>query len=217
MKRKFAVIGLGRFGSTIALELARLGNEVLGIDSDRRRVDEIADHVTYAALADGEDEKALRELDVANYDAVIVAIGENIEANVLCSLVVKGLGVKQVWAKAVSHNHHRILAKLGVNRIVQPEFEMGQRVAQALNYPMVLDYIYLGHDQYVVEVRATERIAGQTLGKLDFYGRLSLKLLLVKRDRKTLAPPPEDWLVQEDDQFLFVGALANLRLLALEL
>src|SRR5690606_41623458 len=125
--------------------------------------------------------------------------------------------VRQWWSMAVDTNHHRVLSKLGVSRIVQPEFEMGQRVDQALNYPTVLDYIYLGHDQYVVEVRATERIAGQTLGKLDFYGRLSLKLLLVKRDRKTLAPPPEDWLVQEDDQFLFVGALANLRLLALEL
>src|SRR5690606_9322823 len=184
MKRKFAVIGLGRFGSTIALGLARLGNQVLGIDSDRRRVDAVADHVTDAALADGEAEEALRERAGANSDRVIGGIGEQRGDQGLCSLVVKGLGVKQVWAKAVSHNHHRILAKLGVNRIVQPEFEMGQRVAQALNYPMVLDYIYLGHDQYVVEVRATERIAGQTLGKLDFYGRLSLKLLLVKRDRK---------------------------------
>src|SRR5690606_41398524 len=79
LKRKFAVIGLGRFGTTIALELARLGNEVLGIDSDRRRVDEIADLITHAALADAEDEKALRELDVPNYDAVIVAIGERSE------------------------------------------------------------------------------------------------------------------------------------------
>lgn len=75
MKRKFAVIGLGRFGSTIALELARLGNEVLGVDANRRRVDEVADHITHAAVADGEDEKALRELDIASYDAVIVAIG----------------------------------------------------------------------------------------------------------------------------------------------
>jgi len=217
LKRKFAVIGLGRFGSTIALELARLGNEVLGVDANRRRVDEVADHITHAAVADGEDEKALRELDIASYDAVIVAIGENIEANVLCSLVVKGLGVKQVWAKAVSHNHHRILAKLGVNRVIQPEFEMGQRVAQALNYPMVLDYIHLGHDQYVVEIRATERVAGKTVGELDLQGRLSLRLLLVKRNREALAPPPEDWLVQEEDQFLLVGSLANLRLLALEL
>src|SRR5690606_5486886 len=111
MKRKFAVIGLGRFGSTIALELARLGHEVLGVDQDRRRIDEVVDQVTHAVIADAEDEKALRELDISSYDAVVVAIGENIEANILSSLVVKSLGVKEVWAKAISHNHHKILAK----------------------------------------------------------------------------------------------------------
>ena len=217
MKRKFAVIGLGRFGSTIALELARLGHEVLGVDQDRRRIDDVADQITHAAIADAEDEKALRELDIPNYDAVVVAIGENIEANILSSLVVKSLGVKEVWSKAISHNHHKILAKLGIDRIVHPEFEMGQRVAQALNYPQVMDYIALGHDQFVVEVRASERIEGKTLAQLDFETRLSVRLLGVKRGRDFVSPPPVDWHVEPADQLLFAGPLANLRLLSPEL
>ena len=217
MKRKFAIIGLGRFGTTIALELARQGHEVLAVDQDRRRVDDVVDRVTHAVIASAEDERALRELDLASYDAAVVSIGENIEASILCSLLVKDLGVKEVWAKAVSHHHHRILAKLGIHRIVHPEFEMGMRVAQALNYPQVMDYISLGHDQYVVEVRASERVAGKTLAQMEYAERLHITLLSVKRDHDLNVLPPADWRLETGDQLLFVGELGNLRLLSSEL
>lgn len=217
MRNKFAVIGLGRFGTTVALELARAGHEVLAVDRERRRVDAVADSVTHAVIADAEDERALQELGLADYDAVLVAIGENIEANIMCTLVLKNQGVKQVWSKAISHNHHKILARVGADRIVHPEFEMGLRVARSLTYPLMADYLSLGHEQFLVEARVSPRVFGKTLNQLDYEGRLQLQVLSLKRKRELFSPPPRDLPLEEDDLLLFIGRLPNLRLLSAEL
>lgn len=118
--RSFAVIGLGTFGTTVASELARFGNHVLGIDTIERNVSRVAETLAEAVIADGRDEQALREAGVGNYDVAVVAIGEELEANILCSMNVKLLGVPTVWVKAMSRTHHRILTKLGADRVIQP-------------------------------------------------------------------------------------------------
>ncbi|MGB7479429.1 MAG: TrkA family potassium uptake protein [Burkholderiaceae bacterium] len=210
MKRTFVVIGLGAFGGTVARELARLGHDVLCIDSDAGRINDIADAVTQAVVADARDEKALRDLGVAEADAVVVAIGEDIEANILITLNVKNMYRPQVWAKALTHNHHRILQKLGADHIVHPEHDMGLRLAHALTYPEVADYINLGHDLFTVEVRASERLAGQKLAALELAQR-KIRLLLVKRGREVLLPVPEDLEFAAGDQVVLLGALGDLR------
>ncbi|MGB6053945.1 MAG: TrkA family potassium uptake protein [Burkholderiaceae bacterium] len=210
MKRTFVVIGLGAFGGTVARELARLGHDVLCIDSDAGRINDIADAVTQAVVADARDEKALRDLGVAEADAVVVAIGEDIEANILITLNVKNMYRPKVWAKALTHNHHRILQKLGADHIVHPEHDMGLRLAHALTYPEVADYINLGHDLFTVEVRASERLAGQKLAALELAQR-KIRLLLVKRGREVLLPVPEDLEFAAGDQVVLLGALGDLR------
>lgn len=213
MKHTFTIIGLGVFGSTIALELARLGHEVLGIDLDTKRTSDIADRITQAVIADARDEKVLRDLGVHESDVVVVAIGEDIEANILAALIVKGMAKPIVWAKALNHNHHRILQKLGTDHIVHPEHEMGLRLARALMYPEVLDYIQLGNDQFIVEVRASERLQGKGVDALQLaaYG---VQLLLVKHQKEVMAPAPLHYLFAENDQLVLLGSLNNLQRLS---
>lgn len=210
MKRTFTIVGLGAFGSTVARELSRLGNDVLCIDMNAERVNEIADDVTQAVVADARNEDTLRDLGVHESDAVVVAIGEDLEANILVTLTVKNMPKPEVWAKALNHNHHRILHKLGADHIVHPEHEMGMRLAHAMMYPEVVDYISLGHDVFTVEVRASEKIAGQTAAALKLQEN-DVHLLLVKHQREILAPPPADYVFRIGDQLVMAGLLPNLR------
>ncbi|KIO48165.1 TrkA family potassium uptake protein [Nitrosospira sp. NpAV] len=210
MKHTYSVIGLGVFGSTIALELSRLGHDVIGIDLNPNLVSEIADRITQAVIADARDEKVLRDLGVHECDGVVVAIGEDIEANILATLIVKGMPKPQVWAKALNPNHHRILEKLGTDHIVHPEHEMGLRLARGMIYPEVMDYISLGHEQFTVEVRASERLAGQKMDALHLLEN-DLQCLLIKHQNKVMAPPPQQYVFQLNDKILLLGTLGNLR------
>ena len=162
-KQQFIVIGLGIFGATIARELTRLGHEVLGIDSDEQQVDRLADEITHAVIADVTDENSLIELNAGSYDAAVVAIGRNVEATMLATLQLKELGVEKVWAKALTNQHYRILEKLGAARIIAPEFEMGVRISQELNYPMVHDYLGLDDDYFIVDFHTTEGMVGKSI------------------------------------------------------
>ncbi|MFJ7567653.1 potassium channel family protein [Herminiimonas sp. NPDC097707] len=210
MKRTFTVIGLGAFGSTVARELARLGNDVLGIDLDPAHVNAIADDITQAVVADARDEDTLRDLGVHDCDAVVVAIGEDLEANILVTLTVKNMPKPEVWAKALNHNHHRILHKLGADHIVHPEHEMGLRLAHAMMYPEVVDYISMGHDLFTVEVRASEKLVGLSVAALQL-GERGVHLLLIKHQRELLTSPPGDYIFRPGDQLVMAGTLDNLR------
>ena len=166
MKHQYAVIGLGSFGSTIAQELTRLGHDVMGVDIDGERVEYYADKLSQTLIADGTSDKVVAELDLPAFDAVVVAIGENLEASILTTLALKSAEVEQVWVKAISEPHHRILSRLGANRIIHPEHEMGIRVAQTIVHPEMLDYISLGNDWLVVEVKVDKRFVGMTASEL---------------------------------------------------
>lgn len=210
MKSTVTVIGLGVFGSTVALELARFGYDVLGIDLNPTRTNEIADSIAQAVVADARDERVLRELGVHESDVVVVAIGEDIEANILAALLVKSMPKPKVWAKALNHNHHRILQKLGTDHIVHPEHEMGLRVARTLIYPEVMDYISLGDDQFVSEVRASERLVGKTMEAMHLEEH-GVQCLLIKHDGLAMMPPPEHYQFELGDQILLFGTLGRLR------
>jgi trk system potassium uptake protein TrkA len=164
LKRKhFGVIGLGRFGSAIAMTLTELGHDVIGIDGDEARVQEFADFITHTLQIDATDEKALRAAGFQDVDVAVVSIGEDIESSVLVVMQLHELGIQTIVAKAVTPLHGRILEKLGVSRVISPEREMGVRVAHSLVMPNVLDYIELSRDFSIVELPAPAAFAGQTL------------------------------------------------------
>lgn len=208
-QQQFIVIGLGVFGATIARELTRLGHDVLGIDSDAQRVDRMADEITHAVIADVTDESSLIELNAGSYDVAVVAIGRNVEATMLATLQLRELGVEKVWAKALTNQHHRILERLGATRIIAPEYEMGVRISQELNYPMVHDYLSLDDDYFVVEFRATDDLVDKTIG--DLVGELDVKPLVAKRHKKAHTNPDHTWTILAGDKLVLSGQLEDLR------
>lgn len=211
MKSKYvAVIGLGTFGSTIAKTLASFGDQVLGIDIDEKRASSLADELTDVVIADGRDEDALREAGVEGYDTVVVAIGEDLEANILCTMNVKMLGVETVWAKSVSETHHRILRKIGVDRVIHPEEEIGHHIAQVLHNPLVRDYISLGNSFYIVDVQVPERLDGNTLKDTNL-AKYEIRCLGLMRAGSLLEQDGPESTLQNGDKLLLLGKRDNLQ------
>lgn len=211
---QFAVIGLGRFGSAASLELMRMGHSVLGIDNDPKIVDKYADHLSRAVIADVTDSAAVQELGLDNYDVVLIAIGDDVQASLVSVVHLKAVGVAKIWVKAISHAQHLILHKLGVNRIIHPEEEMGVRVAQMLSYPMVNDYISLGNGEFVVEITASERLDEISLGEVLHQDNTAVEVLLIKRKTQILVRPTDDFILQAKDILVIFGPLQALRNIA---
>lgn len=213
---RFLVIGLGRFGTAIAKELVRLGNIVVGVDTDAKLVNRLADSFTEALIADVTDEQALRELNATQYDAVVVAIGSSLETSILCILHLKSLGVKNIWVKAASKAHHTILSKLGVTRVIHPEVEMGVRIAQALNYPMINQFMRLGNGIYLVEVEVKPQWHNKTLREIfsQLSGADSVQAVTVRRKTEIKTVLPKDFILLEEDRLVLAGSQSALKSLA---
>lgn len=211
---QFAVIGLGRFGSAASLELMRLGHSVIGVDANAKIVNQMADQLTLAAIADATDEHALKDLNITTCDAVLVAIGDNLEASILCVLLLKNMNIKEIWVKATSKPHHTILSRIGVTRIIHPEEEMGIKVAQSLNYPMVNQYMTIGHNLYVVEIKITEKCQGISVETLLKEVQDSIDPLLVRRKRAILKPIEQSFVLEAGDSLVLAGSLNALKTIA---
>ena len=210
---QFAVIGLGSFGATVALELTRLRHDVIGIDTNKRNVENISDQITHAVIADATDEHVLDELNIQNCDAVVVAIGEDIEASILCVLNLKNLGVEKILVKAKTKAHHTILSHLHVSKIIHPEEDMGVRIAQALNYPMVSRYMDLSDERYIVKVPVHEKLNNVNLSGI-LKQEPHIKLLLLKRDQQILYETDSNFTLQTGDVLILEGLLNHLRKLS---
>lgn len=206
-KTQFAVIGLGRFGGSLARELTSLGYEVLGIDLDEEAVEEMKDHLTHVVIADTTDEEVLKSLGIRNFDVVVVAIGEDIQASILTALLLKDLGVKQVVIKAASHLHGKVLTKIGVDRVIFPERDMGIRVAHQLASPSLLDYIELSKDYTIAEISVPGRLDGRSLKELNLRAKYGVNVVAInkKENRGVNIAPTADDLLHEGDMLVIIG------------
>lgn len=202
-KRKFVVIGLDVLGSTVARELASFGNHVLGICTDEDRVNELADCLSEAVIADARDADALREAGVDQYDVAVVAI-KNLEANILAAMNTKLLGVSEVWAKASTRVHHAILTRLDVDRVIHPEQEVGRHIAQMLHNPQVRDYIRVGEHTHVVDFAVPEKLADHPLADLKLQDRFEIRCLGLVRGPDYIGADA-DVRLQRDDKLLLLG------------
>jgi trk system potassium uptake protein len=205
MKGQYAVIGLGRFGSSLATTLHQAGNEVLAIDRNEERIEEYKDHVTYAVVADSTDEEALKNVGIRNFDAVIVAIGDDIQASILTVLILKELGVKKVVAKAINQRHGQVLYKVGADWVVFPERDMGERVATQLMSPNVLDYIELAKDYSIEEVKVHPSMIGKNLRELNLRARFNITVIAIISDGKVSISPSPDRTIKEGDILVVIG------------
>ncbi|HMQ95220.1 MAG TPA: TrkA family potassium uptake protein [Amaricoccus sp.] len=208
--RSFAVIGLGSFGSTVAAELARLDGYVLGIDSDPARVGHIADEIAEAKILDASDEDALREAGLDRFGAVVVAIGENVEASILSTMNARLIGCDIIWAKARDRTHHRILSKLGADRVIRPEQDYGRHVAQMLHNPAVRDYVSIGNGYLVVDFQVPAKFDGRSVGSLSLEDAFGLRLLGVMRGTEFCGTAP-DFALRTGDKMLVLGTRPDLR------
>jgi trk system potassium uptake protein TrkA len=206
MIKQYAVIGLGRFGTSVARTLFRLGQEVLAIDTSEERVKYIADEVTHSLVADTTDANVLKNIGITNFDVVIVAIGENVQANIMTTLLLKELGVKYVLVKALNKMQGRVLEKIGADRVVYPERDMGKRVAHNLVAPNMVDYIELAQGFRISEFMAYKDMFGKSLRALNLRFKYNLNVLLIKRAGGELisSPGPDD-IIQMGDMLVLAG------------
>ncbi len=205
MKKQFAVIGLGRFGTSVAKTLALMGYEVLVIDNDEEKIEELLDTVTHAVQADALDEDALKAMGIRNFDVVIVAIGHDIQASILVTVILKELGVKYVVAKARNDLHGMVLTKIGADKVVYPERDMGMRVAHSLVATNVLDHIELSPEYSILEVVAPDSLFGQSLRQSSLRARFGVTVLAIKRGREIIVSPEASEVIQENDILVCIG------------
>ena len=203
--KQFLVFGLGRFGKSLARTLCEMGQEVLAIDSDEEIVSDIAPFVTQAMQLDATDEEVLKTLGVNNFDAAIVSIGQDMQASILVCVLLKELGVPCVIAKANDELHAKVLRKIGADRVVFPERDMGARLARSILAPNVLDLMNLSDDYQIIEIRVPEKWIGQSLIGLNVRRHYGVNILAIHRQGRFLASPAPDMPFEMDDILLVMG------------
>jgi len=208
--KQFIIIGLGRFGSSIAKTLYSLGNDVLAIDRDEDVVQDIADSVTHAVQLDATDENALRSLGIRNFDVAVVTIGDNIQSSIMVTLLVKELGVKYIIAKGQSELHAKVLYKIGADRVILPEKDMGIRVAHNLVSANILDYIELSEDYSIMEIQVLDEWSGKTLNELKLRRKYGINVMAIKRGDEVNLSPAADDIIKENDIIVAIGSAEDL-------
>ena len=214
---RYVVIGIGKYGSRIALEMAGRGAEVFAIDCVEERVEQVADEVAIAITMDSTDPKALRSQKLEGMDAAVVAIGENFEATVLTTLNLMDLGNPRVIVRASGRDQERILRKLGVEEILAPETEFAGIVAERLMNPNLRGFLELPDDFEIAEIKAPTGCVGRTLGDIDLTNRYELRLITIRRtyneqgrdQEHLIGIPRPDTTVQETDTLVVFGTLGN--------
>ena len=208
--KQFIVVGLGRFGSSVAKTLSDNGHDVLAIDQDHQIIQDISNSVTHAVEADATDEEALKTLGVRNFDVAIVSIGDNLHANILCTLILKELGVPYVIVKAQDNLHGKVLTKVGADRVVYPERDMGERIAHNLISSNVLDYLEFAPDYSVVEIMASPNMIGKSLAELEFRSQFDVNVMAIKRGQHLNMSPGASDKILENDTLIVMGKNENL-------
>ena len=211
--KQFVVIGIGRFGNALAVRLFQLGHEVLALDINEEAIQSISNLVTHAITADATDENVLRSLGVRNFDVGVVAIGEDIQASIIVTLMLKDMGLKYIIAKAQNEVHARILKKLGADRVVFPERDMGIRVAHNLIATNILDIIELSPDYSLLEFEAFPTWVDKSIESLNLRAKYGINVLAIKNNNSNgfinVAPKAQD-IVKRGDILVVVGSNEDL-------
>jgi len=204
-KQQFAVIGLGRFGTSVALALSSQGYNVLAIDTSEQAVQAVAKDVTHCVQADARKESVLKALGIQNLDVAIVAIGNDIEANILITVMLKEMGIKYVVAKAQNLLHGKVLERVGADKVVYPEKDMGVRLAYNLVSSNVMDYIELNPNYSILEIKTPKTFAQKTLGELNLRAKYGISVLVIKNKDAIVVAPGAESRINESDILVIIG------------
>ena len=210
--RQFAVIGLGRFGWSVAKTLSEKGHQVLAIDKDEELVQEASDFVTDAVQVDSTEEKALKAVGIMNVDVAVVGIGTNLEASVLTTLILKEMGVQHIVARAVTDEHGKVLQKVGATKVVFLERDMGSRIANSLISPSILEHIELSPEFSIMETLPPKEFVGQSIRDLDVRAKHGLNIIAIRKKEtseeegcKLNIAPKADYIIKQGDIFVIIG------------
>jgi trk system potassium uptake protein TrkA len=210
---RVVVLGLGRFGASLARELVRRGSEVLGVDSDQTIVQRYADELTHTAVADTTDVEALRQLDVPQFGRAVVGIGTDLEASILTTATLVDFEIPHIWAKAVSRQHGRILERIGAHHVVLPEHDMGERVAHLVTGRMI-DYIRFEDDFAMVKTTAPRDVIGKSLSESGVRRAFGITVVGVKRRGEEFTYATQDTVVRADDLLIVSGRIDDVEAFA---
>lgn len=210
-KKQFVVIGLGRFGNALAKTVYGLGNDVLAIDMDEEKVQNIADDVTHAVQMDATDENALKTVGLRNFDVAVVTIGSDIQASIMATLLTKEMGVKFIIAKAHNEQHAKVLSKIGADKVILPEQDMGVRVAHNLVSSNILDYIELSSEYSIMEIEALDEWEGKSLKELELRKKYGINIVAIKDGKKVNVSPKADAVINKNDIVVALGSVSDLR------
>ncbi|HCW05570.1 MAG TPA: potassium transporter Trk [Clostridium sp.] len=205
-KTQYVVIGLGRFGTSVAKTLYSLGNDILAIDKEEDMVQEISESVTHAVQLDATDENSLRSIGIKNFDVAVVTIGSNIQASTMVTLLLKEMGVGYIVAKAQNELHAKVLYKIGADRVVLPEKDMGVRVAHNLLSANILDYIELSPDYSIAEMVVPKEWKGKSLKELDIRAKYGINGMAIKKGEKVKVAPAGEDSIEEGDIIVAIGS-----------
>src|SRR5699024_10246826 len=206
MKQDFAIIGLGRFGGSICEELALNGMHVLAIDRNEQRINEFKNIATHSIILDATNEEALKEIGIQEVDHVIVAIGDDIQASILTTVILSDLKVKKITVKAMDDYHEKILRKIGADHIVHPERDMGKRIAHSLMSNNILDYLELSEHHSIVEIKASHKMIGKNLIELDVRKNYGCNVVGIKRGTSMNVSPTATDTITPEDILIIIGS-----------
>jgi len=215
--RQFAVIGLGRFGWSVAKTLSEKGHQVLAIDKDEELVQEASDFVTESVQVDSTDEKALKAVGIMNVDVAVVGIGTNLEASVLTTLILKELGVQHIVARAITDAHSKVLQRVGATKVVLLERDMGARIANSLVSPSILEHIELSPESSIMEAVPPKEFIGKSIRDMDVRAKHGLNIIGIRKKEASAegvcelnVAPKADYVIKQGDVFILIGSNENL-------
>jgi trk system potassium uptake protein TrkA len=211
--RQFAVIGLSSFGYYLCRQLADRGHQVIAIDRDASKVESVQEFVEKAVLADAVDKEMLSQLGVSDMDVVIVCLGEQIDASILATLHLKELGAKEIWVKAMTEDHGKVLHMIGANNVIFPEKDMAERVAYSLSNSNVLEHIPLAAGYSIMELAPPGGFVGKTLGELDLPRKYSVMVLVIKElvPENIVSMPSSSYRIKDSDVLVVTGKDTDLK------
>ncbi|MDH2359679.1 potassium channel family protein [Priestia megaterium] len=208
MKKQFAVLGLGRFGGSLVEEFANLDVDVdvLAIDRNQEVVNKFSNSATYVVQANAIDEASLKGLGIRNVDHALISFGDDIEASVLATMLLKDMGVKQVWVKAVNMYHQKVLEKIGADKVIHPERDIAKRIAHHVVSEKIIDYIELSKDYSIVEIVASKKLHNKTLFDLNIRAKYGCNIIgFQRKDGEMVISPTAHEIIEQGDMLIVIG------------
>jgi trk/ktr system potassium uptake protein len=209
--KQIIVIGCGRFGTSVAKTLTKLGYDVLVVDNDAETVKELSEYVTHAVQMDATDEASYKSIGIKNFDVAVIAIGSNVQASIMATVIAKEMGVPTVVAKAQNEIHGKVLGKVGADKVIYPERDMGVRIAYNLVTPNILDVIEFSSDYSIIEIVALDEWGGKTLRELKLSHTYGLTVIAIKTGDNINISPYADDVIKKDDVVVILGDSDYLR------